>query len=187
MASLGTTFDPASVQSDDGGFEPLEAGTYDLQVIDSKMKPTASGGERLELICEVITGPKSGRRVWLNLNIRNDNAQAQEIAHRDLKKLCDATGTGPINDSDELHFKPFRADVVIAPPRGNFGPSNNMRNFKAISASTDSAPTARPQASRPIAVPSPAATTASPRPARPWGNSSGAQPRAVENEDQIPF
>ncbi|KTS10275.1 hypothetical protein SB2_06950 [Methylobacterium radiotolerans] len=189
MAHLGTTFDPAAVQSDSGGFEPLPAGTYDLHIVDSEIKQTKSGGDMLVLVCEVTSGPMTGRRVWLRLNIRNDNAQAQEIAHRDLKKICDVTGTGPIQDSDDLHFKPFKADVIVTPDRG-YGPGNDLRNYKppgTTTATTISTPASRPQASRPTAVPSPAATTASPRPARPWGNSGGAQPRAVENEDQIPF
>ncbi|WP_083935992.1 DUF669 domain-containing protein [Methylobacterium sp. B1] len=185
MASLGTTFDPASVQSDDGGFEPLPAGTYDLHVIDSEVKQTKSGGDMLVLVCEVTTGPLTGRRVWLRLNIRNDNAQTQEIAHRELGKLCAATGTGAISDSNELHNKPFRADVIVTPARNGYGPGNDLRNYKPPG--TGPAPAARPQASRPTAVQSPAATIASSRPARPWGNSGGAQPRTIENEDQIPF
>ncbi|MET3409493.1 DUF669 domain-containing protein [Methylobacterium sp. 1030] len=182
MAHLGTTFDPAAVQSDSGGFEPLPAGTYDLHVIDSEMKQTQTGGDMLVLTCEVITGPLTGRQVRLRLNIRNDNTQTQEIAHRELGKLCTATGTGAISDSVDLHFKPFRADVIITPARNGYGPGNDLRNCKPPGTTAAPAPTVRPQASRPTAVPSPAAPTAPSRPARPWGNGGGTQARAVEND-----
>ena len=131
MADLNQDFNASEVPEDDRSFEPLAAGDYQMQVIESEIKPTKTGGDQLVLTLEVIEGPMSNRRVCDRLNIRNQNADAQRIAQRALADLCLAVGVPSLRNSEDLHFKPFVGRVTIKPDKtGQYGPSNNVR-YKA--------------------------------------------------------
>jgi hypothetical protein len=148
MAELNMDFNPSEVPEDDRTFEPLPAGDYTMQVIDSELKDTKSGsGQQLVLTLEVIDGPFSNRRVWDRLNIRNQNADAQRIAQRSLADLCLAVGISSLRNSEELHFKPFVGAVKIREDKtGQYGPQNTVR-YKARGGSAPrvSAPSTAPQ------------------------------------------
>lgn len=161
MAQLDQVFNADEIPEDDRSFEPLPAGDYEMQVIESEIKDTKSGsGQQLVLTLEVLSGPSQGRRVWDRLNIVNQNADAQRISQRALADLCLATGVTALKDTEELHFKPFIGKVTIRPAKGEYGPSNSVR-YKAKGAVA-----ARPAAQ---ARPAQAAQTAKPA-ARPWAN-----------------
>lgn len=176
MAHLGNTFDPSQVPEDERSFEPMPAGDYVCQVIESEVVQTKSGGDMLKLTLEVTEGQFANRRVWDNLNIRNNNPQAQQIAHRALADLCSACGVGPITDSEDLHFRPFVATLKIEPAREVNGQTYDARNgvkrYKPKNGTTVVA--AQGSAARPA----PAAQAAAARPARPWGNGAAARPVA---------
>lgn len=129
MADLMEDFDPNSVPEDDRNFDPVPAGDYEMQCIDSEIKDTKDGnGQMLVLTHEIISGPHASRRIWDRLNIRNQNADAQRIAQRALADLCIAVGLGAIRDSEELHFKPFIGRVSIRQDKsGQYGPQNTVR------------------------------------------------------------
>ncbi len=133
MAEFPEDFNPSDVPEDDRSFEPLPAGEYLMQVIESDLKDTkTSGGQQLVLTIEVIDGPFSNRRVWDRLNIRNQNADAQRIAQRSLADLCLAVGlSGTVRNSEDLHFKAFTGKVTIKQDKtGQYGPQNAVR-YKA--------------------------------------------------------
>lgn len=157
MAELNMDFNPSEVPEDDRSFEPLPAGDYTMQVIESELKDTKSGsGQQLVLTLEVIEGPHSNRRVWDRLNIRNQNADAQRIAQRSLADLCLAVGIQSLRNSEELHFKPFIGAVKIREDKtGQYGPQNTVR-YKVRGGGTPrvAAPSTSPQqqAARPAAT-----------------------------------
>jgi hypothetical protein len=132
MAELNMDFNPTEVPEDDRSFEPLPAGEYTMQVIESELKDTKSGtGQQLVLTLEVIEGAHSNRRVWDRLNIRNQNVDAQRIAQRALADLCLAVGINSLKNSEDLHFKPFVGSVKIREDKtGQYGPQNTVR-YKA--------------------------------------------------------
>lgn len=147
MAAL-TPFNPDDVTDDR---EIIAAGNYPAQIIESSLAETRTGGTMLKLTWEILDGPAKGRRVWENLNIVNPNVQAEEIAKRSLKRICDAVGfKGVLTDSEVLHFKPVELTVAIEPPKGEYGEKNIVKGYKAYG----SAPSAPP----PSAAPS-----------KPWG------------------
>jgi hypothetical protein len=112
MAFLGETFDATSVEPAQPR-DNLPPGNYPAQVIESVMKDTAKGGSMLQLTLEIIDGPSKGRRVWDNLNIKNSNPTAQEIALRTLSAICMAIGKQHISDSEEIHFIPMTVTVAV--------------------------------------------------------------------------
>lgn len=182
MADLDMEFRPDDVPEDDRTFDPLPAGDYHMQVIESEIKPTKSGsGDQLVLTLEVIDGPNQNRRMWDRLNIRNANADAQRIAQHSLANLCRAIGLAALRNTEDLHFKPFIGRVTIkADKSGEYGPQNRVR-YKARGGA---APSQGQSASRPTSAASAgsnqsagkatAATTASRSSptggARPWEN-----------------
>ena len=106
MANLNGIYDPTAEAGTD--FSPIPTGEYLAVITDSDMKPTnANTGEYLELTHEIIDGPLKGRKVWARLNLVNNNAQAVEIANRDLASIRAATGVANPKDSQELHNKPM--------------------------------------------------------------------------------
>ena len=129
MVEFTQTFNPAEVPEDDRNFEPIPAGTYKLQVIESAIAPTSTGsGEMLTLMLEVVEGPFANRRIWDRLNIVNQNPDAQRIAQRNLADLCLAVGVAQLRNTEELHHKTFMGRVTVQPDKsGQYGPQNRVR------------------------------------------------------------
>lgn len=187
MANLGISFDPSAVEPDAGrDRDLLPEGEFTLHVIESDVVANSKGtGLMLKLTFEVFDGPFEKRRVWENFNIQNTNAQAQQIAQKQLSALCHAIGLLTVlEDSQDLHYQPFRAKVGIEkarpkPDGGEFPPRNKVTRF--IPLGETAPPTSKP-AVRPApvqqpraAAPAPQQRTAAPastRPAatgtRPW-------------------
>lgn len=183
MAFLGQTFDTAQVPQDDSprDFDPVPAGEYLAQITDSELKETKSGGQMLKLTLRIETGPHAGRLIWDNLNIVNANAQAQGIAHRALRDICEAVGKPAIDDSEELHGFPLVIEVKIEPARGEYKARNGVRRYKSANGG-GSKPAARPAPAPQGPAPAQAGHGGSVRPAgRPWGNGAAAA-RPIHNE-----
>lgn len=140
MANLGTTFD-ASTVAPQTPFEILPPGKYKVQVIDSDMRPTKDGGgQYLWLEMEILDGEYAGRKLWDRLNLVNQNAQAVEIAQRQLSALCHATGQLRVSDSDQLHFKPVVATVRVRQAQGSYDASNEVRGYEAAGGASPAQP-----------------------------------------------
>jgi hypothetical protein len=124
---VSMNFDPTSVE-DDGGPAPIPAGRYLLEIVDTKSIANKKGtGEYLFIVYRVVEGAYEGRKVFDRLNYINQSEQAQNIARKQLKRLCALCGIdGELIDSEQLHFKRFHANVVVKPDEG-FGPQNEVR------------------------------------------------------------
>ena len=165
MAQLPGTFNPDE-HEDQADFDTLPAGEYPVQVIESQILPTKSGtGERLSLTLEIIDGEYERRRLWANLNIVNQSADAQRIGQAQLASLCKAAGIGPIDDTEHLHGVPVIARVAVKNDP-TYGPKNEVKGFKPYQTA---APAPRP-ATRPAAQTARPAASGS----RPWGQRANA-------------
>lgn len=196
MTQLPEKMYPEKIPEDDRNFEPLPAGTYKLQVIESRLQETSTGsGEMLVLTLEVIDGPYANRRLWDRLNIRNDSADAQRIAQRALADLCLQIGISPLEDSEQLHFKPFMGRVTIVPDRtGQYGPSNRVRynvNLPETMAASRGGGGKQPPTQGQSRQPQGRQQPQPPRnrgasPAKPWQNQAAAGSKK-DMDDEIPF
>jgi hypothetical protein len=101
--------------------EVIPPGKYLVQIVNSEMKLTSTGGELLWLEFDILDGEHKGRKLFDRLNLQNSNAQAVEIAQRALSAICHATGQMQVNDSQQLHYKPMVATVKVQPA----GPDRN--------------------------------------------------------------
>jgi hypothetical protein len=173
MASLGETFRPEDVPATE--FDPVPAGRYLAQVIESNLSDTKDGmGQVLSLTWEIMSGHHEGRMVFDRVNIRNKKEKTQAFGLRQFANIYTAIGLSSISDSEELHFRPLMIDVVIKEDKtGQYGPQNNIKKY---SPQNEAAPTARAQTATPAqTTPAPTAvarqqTTAKAAPAskRPW-------------------
>jgi hypothetical protein len=165
MAALN--FDASQVEPRENKYELLPAGWYTAQVTESEIRPVNTGnGEALKLTIEILSDGYRGRRVWSYLNIKNSNPDTERWARQDLKELCASIGLARVENSQELHNKPFSVKLKISPDKtGRYDPSNTVAGFKAVGGSSvhGQAMAARaPQA--PANAPAAAAGTSAP----PW-------------------
>ncbi len=168
-------------------FEHIPAGRYRAAITASNMVETKNGnGAYLSLEFTVLEGEYANRLVWARLNLDNPNAQAVEIAQRELSAVCHACGKLRIKDSSELHDIPIEINVKVkTDPEGRYEPSNEIRGYKALGSNGAAEPSQpwKQKAAEPVEEP-PAAPSRTPRPTSqprnaappPAGNGNGTVP-----------
>lgn len=136
MVNLGSNFDASQVEPAQA-FDVLPAGWYAAMITASERKETKSGGAMLVLtfdLLENIHPQLKGRKVWGRLNLWNANAQAVQIAQRDLSAICRATNVLAVTDTDALHHKPLAIKLKVRPAEGEYEASNEIAGYDAIMA-----------------------------------------------------
>jgi len=95
---------------------PLPAGIYTVEITNAEVRALKSGrGTGLSLEFTVIDpAPHARRKVWQNLNIKHDNAQAQEIGLRELSNLCLVLDLDQPDETD-LFQKVLRIRTKVKP------------------------------------------------------------------------
>lgn len=112
MASIAYSFNPNAVPS--SGYQPLPAGEYTLEIVESHYRPNANGtGMVLALKAQIIGGEYEGRPYFIWMDLENDDADKQNRGQRDFAGLRRATGVLAPDDTEELHFKPFRVKIGV--------------------------------------------------------------------------
>lgn len=155
MAYIGETLSLDTLPTPDN-FEPLPAGNYVVEVIESDVVDTKTGlGRQMKLTLKVVEGDFDGRRVWANIMVRHQNETAQRIGQQVIASLISAAGIGPIDNTEDLHGIPVIAKVVIEHDKsGQFEPRNTVKGFLPYGAQVaNSAPvkaaSSKPQAAQP--------------------------------------
>jgi hypothetical protein len=97
-------------------FEALPRGDYTAMITDSVLKDTKSGtGQYIALTMEIIDGSYSGRKIWDNLNVKNQNPTAENIAKASLTRYFSACGQDLQKGADTtaLYNIPFKLTLGI--------------------------------------------------------------------------
>lgn len=128
MAQLGATFDASQVDPTDDR-DTLPAGDYLAAIAKSEKRDSKKGGSFISLEFEVLDGQAKGRRFWSMLNLWNSNAQAVEIAQRELSAICHACGKLRVSDTEELHAIPMLVRLKIE-KSGQYSDQNRVVSFK---------------------------------------------------------
>ena len=135
-------------------YEPLPADWYKCVITDTEEKPTkAMTGSYLQLSIEVIEGQYAGRKVFDRLNLKNPNATAVEIAQRSLSSICRSIDVNNPKDSIELRDKPLMVKLAVKPADGQYGASNDIKEYAAANGATASPAPAAAAASGGTATP----------------------------------
>jgi len=147
-------FDANSVEPSQSR-EPIPSGWYKCVITASEQKDSKKGPGRkyLKLEIQVIEGEYQGRKVFDNLNLKNPNQTAVEIAQRTLSSICRAVGVMTPLYSSELHDKPMMVKVSVKPADGTYDASNEVKEYATIDGGqVNSAPPAAFATSAPAAV-----------------------------------
>jgi hypothetical protein len=125
-------FDTNSVEKRESNYELLPAGWYTAQVTESEIVRLNSGnGSALKLTIEVLQDGYRGRKVWARLNVQHSNPKAEQIAQQQLRELCDSIGVVRMQDTVELHNKPFSVKLKIRKDEsGQYEDQNEVTGFK---------------------------------------------------------
>jgi len=135
MANLGGIINRSELPQDEssGSYDPLPDGWYNTKITGSELKDTKSGTGQYIKLEFTVTGDKfSGRKVWGNLNIRNDSEKAEEIGRMQLNSLMSAIGLESLSDSDELMGGDVAIKLKIRPASGDYAAANEVKAYKAI-------------------------------------------------------
>lgn len=134
MSSFGNLSDlafNAEEVAQSSSFDPLPPGDYNVIITKSEMKDTKAGtGQYLSLSLLVFAGEYEGRTIFTNINIRNPNKQAEDIARAQLSSLCHSVGVLAPKDSSDFHDKPFTVSLKIRPPKDGYEAANDVKQFK---------------------------------------------------------
>lgn len=85
-----TTFGDILKQAEQSGasFEVLEAGLYDVKIIESDYQQSSGGKPQIKARFEVLSGPKAGfKGLWNYFTLTADNPNAMAIFYRQLSAL----------------------------------------------------------------------------------------------------
>lgn len=92
----------------------IPAGDYQVVMVKSDRRLTKSGtGELLALEFQILSGPFQNRKLFANLNIRNNSETAQKIAWAELSSICRAVEVMSPKDTAELHGRPLIVTVKV--------------------------------------------------------------------------
>lgn len=152
----------ASTVAPSAPLDPVPSGWYTVMITASEqVENSKKTGQILELEMTIALPEQfKGRKVFDRLNIINQSAQAQEIAFATLSAICHATGVIQLQDSSQLHNRPFQAKVRLNPagPGADgkeYDANNSVTGYKGLDIGT-----AAPAAGQ-VVIP-PATTAAAP-------------------------
>jgi Protein of unknown function (DUF669) len=156
------SFDPTTQEG--SHFDLIPPGSYAAEVIEAGIgTPKTGNGSMLSFTWKIITeGPHEGRPVWETYCYLHPSMQAQEIARRKLKDVCDAMGIKQqVTDPEVFKFKPVLIKVGIESDKnGQYDDKNKILSVKPLPPDGDK--------------PNPPAAPASKRPAQTLDNSIAA-------------
>lgn len=126
-------------------YELLPAGWYTASIKEAELKATKDGrGQYLKLQYEVVGPTHAGRKVFGNLNIRNQSQKAEEIGRQQLGELMRSIGVAKLTDSDQLIGASCQIKVAIREAQGAYDAQNEVKGFKALNGSAPAPVAAAP-------------------------------------------
>lgn len=188
MAALGTSFDPNSVAPSTGGSGGLHpAGDFEFEFTESEVKATSKGNGQIMTFVLVnvgnaedsALGAAKGQKVYGNINVLHESAQAQKIGQEQLSALCAAADfTDTLVDSEQLHYRRLWCRIVHKPMM------SKESNYKSPAYNNDGSPKMKAEVQRylfgdvddaPTAPAAKAAPVNAPPPAPPAPAATGRQ------------
>ena len=172
MAQFGINMEEDSKGAPE--FAPIPEGQYTVIITKTEIAQTKAGnGTMVKASMQIVDGDYSGRMVWTNFNIQNENPEAQKIGRAEFARCCMAAGVNANNpdfDTSELHDIPM--NIRLAKDKKD-PTRNNVKSFStcgrpnsAPSVEKESAPVAeKPVVKPPVMTGKPSKKTGT----KPWG------------------
>lgn len=168
------------------GFDPIPAGVYQAQIIDSELGHSKADNLMLNLTWMIIDGECAERMVFDRIMLSGSD-KAITFGKRRLKTLADAVGhpnPNRIDESHELHGLPCLITVTLRRGKGEYSDSesNEIKNYRPLTAATPQQPAVAAVA--PSANTPPAQSAAPPKSQTPPPTQKTAPP---PNKPRTPF
>lgn len=144
---FGEPFDSKKVEPNEGfNGELLPAGLYTLEITSAEVKDNKKGTGKLLKLEHTVIDPEqfARRKVWKQMNLRNENAQAETIGRAELSGLCRAAGIDILKDTDEFMGKVIKARVTIRKGDGQYGDQNEIKGYESALATAKAADAPKP-------------------------------------------
>lgn len=130
---LDEEFSIDQMPKNDRSYELVAPGWYPAVIKNAEVKATKDGrGRYIALRFDIIGETSAGRVVFTNINIRNANPKAEEIARQQLGEIMRATGITKVTDSDQLIGLQMQIKVDIR-KSDKYDDSNEIKGYKTIS------------------------------------------------------
>lgn len=132
MARLTEVLNVNELPENTQSYDLVPPGNYIAEIKNAELKTTSSGtGEYIKMRLD-ITGPtQAGRVVFTNLNIRNANQVAQNIARQQIHTIISSNGINELEDTDQLIGCVVGIVVKIREARDGYEAQNEVKAFKA--------------------------------------------------------
>ena len=142
-------FDASQVEPTKG-FELIPPDEYEACIAKSEEKLTKAGdGHYHSLQFEIQKGEAKGRRLFVNLNLDNPNAQAVAIARAELSAICRAVNVLRPKDTEDLHNIPLMIKVGQRKRKDNGEMENYIKGYSPVGGSAPAPATAQSSSSTP--------------------------------------
>lgn len=138
------------------GFDPIPAGDYPAQIINTELSHSQGGDLMLNITWQVMEGEYAERLLFDRVMLSGSD-KAVAFGKRKIKTIADAIGhpnPNRVENSEELHGLPCLIVVVIKPYQGE--DRNEVRDYKSqakaavpVAANSNSAPTTKTSAAPP--------------------------------------
>lgn len=114
-------------------YSAMPAGEYVGKITDSDyIENKAKTGHYYKFTFQLTEGKFKGRKLWTNLNTDHPNAEAVEIANRELSTIMKACGKVTAEDTEELHGIEMTLKVAVKKASPNYPESNEIKNYKPL-------------------------------------------------------
>jgi hypothetical protein len=122
-------FDPNDYKDEVNNFQPIPKGEYKLQALEAEEFDTKKGdGTLLKVKFEVVDGPYTRRKIFMNFNVNNPSDQAQRIGRGQIYAWRLACNKPDAEDTDQLLEIPFIGFVDIE-ERPGYSDQNKIKRF----------------------------------------------------------
>ncbi len=147
MAYIGEEINLQDIPQSDRNFDPLPEGWYTVTTSAAELRQTKAGdGSYISVRYDVVGPTHQGRVVFGNINIRNKNAQAENIGREKLGQFMRAVGLAKVQDTDQMIGHTLEIKLKVRPAKDGFDAGNDVSGFSAVSGSVmQSLPASTPQ------------------------------------------
>ncbi|NOG73738.1 DUF669 domain-containing protein [Roseicella sp. DB1501] len=119
-------------------YTPVPPATYTAMITASEEKQNGPNskdptGSQVVLTVEIVDGEYTGRKIFERLNLNNASEDARKIAFETLGEITRAVGRTTVSRSEDLHDRRMLIDVTVTPAKGDYGPGNRIKKYRALS------------------------------------------------------
>jgi hypothetical protein len=110
------SFNATQVAPSTGARQPVPGGTYSVILVSSDIKTKDQQKPKNRVLAaeaKILDGPLAGQQIPISINIGHENPTAERIGQEQLSAICHVVNVLQINDTTQLHGRPFQMKVSV--------------------------------------------------------------------------